>query len=191
MNIPLFVPTVRLAAGTLCWAAIVLARPARAVDSPATSVAEPPPSAAPQYPLTGDWFGARTTLADHGITAGGNILLDASRNLAGGIRQDESFRYLLDINATLDTRQAFNFHGGTLFIDFQNHEGPNATDDLAGDAQGFDNQDAPHFTQIYQLWYQQLFAGDTLRLKLGKIDANNDFSHIEPFTNARSPRGSI
>jgi len=142
---------------------------------------QPAPHAEPpQYPLTGDWGGYRSTLHDRGIDFAGSILLDTSRNLTGGFTQDKTvFRYLLDMSATLDTEKLFGWHGGTLFIDFQNHDGKNGSGDLTRDVQGFDNIDGSHFTQLYQFWYQQLLAGDTLRIKAGKIDANTDFSLIE------------
>jgi porin len=179
-------------AGSFVICSSLQQRPARAEDitpgiPPATAPA-PLHESPPPYPLTGDWFGLRNTLADHGIIVGGNILVDTSRNLTGGLRHDRTeLRYLLDINATLDTEKALQWHGGTFFFDFQNHDGPSPTADLVGDTQGFDNMDAVHFTQIYQLWYQQLFASDTLRIKLGKIDANTDFSfvdHAREFFNA-------
>ena len=147
----------------------------------AAALSQPPPHAAPpEYPPSGDWGGYRTTLHDKGIDVAGSILLDASRNMTGGLTQDKTAsRYLLDLNATLDTEKLFGWHGGTLFIDFENHDGDDGSTELTGDVQGFDNIDGRHFTQIYQFWYQQLLVGDTVRIKGGKIDANTDFSVIE------------
>ncbi len=143
--------------------------------SPSSAPAAPPP-----YPLTGDWWGTRRTLDQHGITFAGSVFLDATRTLTGGLKQDKTaLQYLLELSANVDTEKLWGIHGGTFFIDFENHNGSNPSPELVGDLQNFDGNDAGHFTQIDQLWYQQLLAGDKLRIKLGKIDANADFSLIE------------
>jgi porin len=59
------------------------------------------------------------------------------------------------------------------------HEGRNGSDALVGDAQGFDNSDAPRFRQLSELWFEQTLFRERLRLRFGKLDANSDFAHVE------------
>jgi carbohydrate-selective porin OprB len=59
------------------------------VNQRALAVAEPPaarPTLATRSTLTGDWFGARTSLADRGITFDGNITQFAF-GLDGGVNR--------------------------------------------------------------------------------------------------------
>ncbi len=138
------------------------------------------PPAQTQPNATGDWLGIRPALEKTGLTIGGLLELDTTHVVRGGVDSDSTLaRCLFDLNLTLDTDAAFHWPGGTLFFDFQSHDGSNASAETVGDIQGFDNLDAAHFVQIYQLWYQQKFAGDMFRVKAGKIDANADFSVIE------------
>ncbi len=144
-------------------------------DNPNTS----PPAETPSY-ASGNWLGVRPALDKKGITIAGLVDLDTTKVLRGGADTDRTaIRYLLDLNVTLDMEKFLGWRGGTLFFDFQSHDGPNASPGIAGDVQGFDNMDAPHFVQIYQLWYQQKLAGDAIRVKAGKINSNADFSVVD------------
>ncbi|MDB5327846.1 MAG: Carbohydrate-selective porin [Phycisphaerales bacterium] len=123
------------------------------------------------------WFGARSYLADRGLVFDISLTADESKNLRGGADTNHDvFRHLFDFRATLDTKKVGGWDGGTFSVDFQNQSGRNGTD-LYGDAQGFDNADADGRTQISELWYEQIF-GDTLRLKVGKVDANTEFAAV-------------
>jgi len=161
----------------ICHSSFALSALVLSLDqTPATSAPAPPPPP-PQYP-TGDWWGFRNTLANHGLTIGGLVQFDVTKNLRGGADTDKTpTRYLLDLSATYDASKFLP--DATLFLDFQSHDGPDGSKTV-GDIQGFDNLDGPHFVQIYQLWYQQLLFDKQLRIKAGKIDINNtDFSIIE------------
>jgi porin len=139
-----------------------------------------PPAAQPSANNTGDWGGLRPQMDARGFTFAGLIQLDISRNFRGGVDTDSTpIRYLLDLNATVDTEKALRWHGGTFFLDFEAHDGPNASTTAVGDIQGFDGIDGFRFVQIFQLWYQQRLFDDKLRIKFGKIDANADFSVID------------
>jgi len=129
--------------------------------------------------ITGEWFGYRPKIADLGFTVGGAIDYDFSKNFRGGLNTaDSTGREITNLNFMLTTDQAMGWHGGTFFLNFQNHEGRNGTEDLVGDAQGFDNQDGPHASQFSLAWYQQTFADDTLRFKIGRVDANTEFAYV-------------
>ena len=142
------------------------------------------PTAAPTgdgaFHAAGDLLGLRPWLASRGMSLEALVLADLSRNFRGGISTGkETFRHLLEVSFTLATEPLFGFAGGTFFVDFQTQEGRHGTETLVGDFQGFSNIDAPGFTALYELWYEQVFLGGRLRLKLGKIDANNEFAFVE------------
>lgn len=151
-------------------------------DDPAT----PEAHAAWDTPhLSGDWLGGRTWLEDRGLTFDIKYTTDYSKSLHGGLDTAGSrWRSLVDISATLDTKPLLGLEGGTLFADFQSAQGPNASDELVGDIQGVDGLDgvpgAPqqNRTQVSQLWYQQIALDGALRIKVGKVDANTEFDHV-------------
>jgi porin len=60
-----------------------------------------------------------------------------------------------------------------------NQAGDNATTDDVGDIQGFSNIDADGRTQITELWYEQVFANELVRVKFGKMDANSEFDFVD------------
>ena len=122
------------------------------------------------------WYGYRATLESDGISFAGALSLDYSHNAHGGITSGDDFRNLLDLRLSLDTKPLLGLTGGLFSIDFQNQAGGNATERLTGDVQGFDNADADGRTQIAELWYQQLFFEQKLRIKVGKVDSNSEFS---------------
>ena len=197
------ITTVLAGAGTVCgqsaapgtWA-LVPPPPAAATDGAANAVAPAAtadaastasPTSAPAATTPADdgrldtailgWFGARAYLADRGLSFDISLTADESKNLRGGAdTNNDVFRHLFDFRANLDTKKLGGWEGGTFSIDFQNQAGRNGTD-LYGDAQGFDNIDADGRTEISELWYEQIF-GDTLRLKVGKVDANTEFAAV-------------
>ncbi len=142
------------------------------------------PTAAPSgdgaFHAAGDLLGLRPWMAARGMSLEALIVADLSRNFRGGISTGkETFRHLLEASFILDTAPLFGLEGGTFFVDFQTQDGRHGTEHLVGDFQGFSNIDAPGFTALYELWYEQLFLDGRLRLKLGKIDASNEFAFVE------------
>ncbi len=124
-------------------------------------------------------FGLREKAEDFGLSFQTAWTVDYSKNLRGGENSEgESVRNLFDLRFNLDTSAAFNWDGGTFSLDFQNQSGTNGSDDL-GDLQGYDNADSDGRTQISELWYEQLFFDNKLRIKLGKVDSNSEFAFPE------------
>lgn len=128
--------------------------------------------------LIGDPWGARTWLADRGVSLDGVWTADLSRNLSGGVAASGSFRHLLDFAVTWDLQPLLGVEGGTFFADLQTQNGENGSDDT-GDLQAYSNIDADHFTALYEVWYQQVLLDGVLRIKAGKIDANADFAFVD------------
>jgi carbohydrate-selective porin OprB len=81
---------------------------------------------------------------------------------------------------TLDTEAMGLWPGGPLFVDFLQISGRSITDHHVGDLQFVNNSDAPPGrTQVSEYWYEQRLFEDVLRIKLGKMDANNDFAYVD------------
>lgn len=120
-------------------------------------------------------------LADRGFAVDGTWIIDETGMLYGGRRPGYwREQNLLDLAILSDLEKAFAWEGASAFLLFQSHRGTNANS-LAGDEQFFDQLDAepyPARGQISELWFQFVLADERLRLKLGKMDSNEDFAYV-------------
>ncbi|MEM6853182.1 MAG: carbohydrate porin [Planctomycetota bacterium] len=124
-----------------------------------------------------DRWGER--MAEQGVTVEASVTADYSVVLDGGVDDGaDAFRHLTAVGVTLDTERLFEHPGGTIFADFVTKNGQDGSEEV-GDFQAFSNIDEADFTTIYEVWYQQEFFDGRLRLKLGKVDVNNEFAFVE------------
>lgn len=127
---------------------------------------------------TGDWAGARTSLEAHGLTIEGSYTVDWSSVWSGGINRRASTRHLLDINATLDLDTAFGWTGATAYADFYASSMRGGSRD-AGDWQWFSNIETErNGGQLAELWIEQRLFDDSVRVKVGKVDAWMEFGYV-------------
>lgn len=116
-------------------------------------------------------------LVDRGVTPALNFTLDGGINLRGGQNTGAwRFNHLTEFNLTVATEPLFGWHGGRFFANFQNQNGRSTSQDV-GAAEAVLDTEADGRTQLAEIWYEQLLFGDTLSLKLGKIDAMGEFAY--------------
>lgn len=142
--------------------------------------------------LTGNWWGLRDKLTDHGITFTADLMLDYSYNLMGGIKAGGALRHALGLGLAVETEPLLHWKGGKFFVGFQEQSGRNVTDDFVGDYQGIDNLEARGLTEVKELWYEQVLFDKKLRVKIGKVDASSEFAraqNAEEFVNAGAGYG--
>lgn len=129
--------------------------------------------------LTGDWGGLRTDLENAGLTLAASYTLDWQSVWDGGINRRAGTHSLLDINLTADLDKLLGLAGGTVYLDFMSTRG---NTDVTADAGSFNLVNVLSTTQsvdqLAELWYQQKFFDDKLRVKLGKIEANAEFAFV-------------
>lgn len=128
---------------------------------------------------TGGWSGVRQHLADKGISLNAQWVLEGFYNFQGGMNTGDVGASTFDLNVALDTEKAFNWKGGQLYVDLEDHAGRDPSTDLTGDLQVFDKLNSRPYLQVYELWYQQTLFNQWIHLKVGKWDANDDFSVID------------
>jgi porin len=165
-----------LAMGVAGWTA---AAPAHAQPQP-QGAAGPAAEGQPQPPaehgwldgdhLTGDWGGARSALADRGVTID---VFYASEVFTA--RSESSVLGHLDLAITLDTHKLGLWDGGTLYALGQNNHGNSGITGAVGSAQPVTNLEAEPYTQLTELFLEQTLLDERLRIRIGKQDANRDF----------------
>ena len=163
------------------------------MPSPATPPGnpEPPrlrlrPRTSPLPRATGVAF---RTPAQHGVTIGFNWIGEAFRNFEGGINsRDSVIASTTDLNLSIDTDKALNWPGGKLYVDLEDHAGQNPSTALTGDLQTFDKLNAAPYLQVFELYYEQKLFHDILRIKIGKVDANSEYSVIDNGLDLSTPQ---
>ncbi|MED5261855.1 MAG: hypothetical protein VX574_05605, partial [Myxococcota bacterium] len=65
--------------------------------------------------LTGDWFGLRNLLGDHGVAVGIRYVAIPMGNLTGGLDRGFFGGGPLGVTVTVDTESLVGWEGGTLF----------------------------------------------------------------------------
>ncbi|MGF7231716.1 carbohydrate porin [Arachidicoccus sp.] len=118
-------------------------------------------------------------LKENGITLGVSEVLEGYNNFEGGMRRGSTYASTFDVNMNIDLQKLTSLRGASFYIDLEDHAGYNPTNSLTGDLQVFDKHNASPFLQILEIWYQQNLFHDKLRAKIGKIDANSEFSVID------------
>jgi len=152
-------------------------------SAPASSLSSPAPTDGDTFwtqdELTGDWGGYRKKLEEKGISFGIDWVVQGFKNFQGGVSTGETGASTVDFNLTLDTAKLLNWDGGKFYVDLEDHAGPDPSAALTGDLQKFTKLNYTPFFQVAELWYEQKLFNDKLRLKIGKVDANSEFSVID------------
>jgi porin len=149
--------------------------------TPAATAAPPPQSSARfADKATGDWGGLRPRLWQAGFTIDASLILEGFKNFRGGLRTGPLVgASTFDLSLAVDTEKLLHLPGGKFYVDLEDHGGRDPSRVLVGDLQVFDKQNSPAYLQFFELWYQQQLFDGKLRLKIGKVDANTEFSVID------------
>ena len=127
-------------------------------------------------------WGLHDTLKEkYGLSFDMIYLQDFFWNTRGGLNTRDSGEYprLFGLYLELDTAKAGLWENGTFFLGLEHHSGRSPSERQVGDFQVISNIDAKRFNHVSELWYRHSFLDSTLWLKLGKMEATSDFSHIE------------
>ena len=139
--------------------------------------------------LSGDWFGLRNDLGDHGVAVGIRYVAIPSLNLDGGLDRGFFGGGALGVTVTLDTESLIGWKGGTLFFDWEFFDWYNArfpsmvgydpTGSYVGVNTNLIDGSTKLLNQVAQLYYLQTFFDDQLSVQFGKIDSNVTFAAVD------------
>jgi porin len=172
----------------LCFVAGIV--PVKAQEEPAKNLQESSPDTSRvstpfgffnQDYLLGDLGGGRTWLEEHGFSLELVYTAEFFWNTRGGMNTHKAREYRGDVSlfGELDTGEAGWWHNGAFFLHVQEGHGHGITSRHVGDFQVLSNIDADDFQQISQFWYRHSFLDNRLWVKLGKMEANDDFAFVE------------
>lgn len=118
----------------------------------------------------------RARLERQGVRFGTTATSDWS--VASTVDRRPVGRLLLDADVTLDLAPLAGMRGTTVFVQFYSKVGDDGAT-LVTALQPFSNIDAPSFARFGEVWIEQRLAGDRLRLKGGRMDANTEFAGVD------------
>lgn len=156
----------RAGAPLFLLSALIAATPASADDA-----------ASQQTTLTGDWGGARSDLASHGVDIGLDYVGEIFGNASGGLKQGMAYEGRATLSLDFDLDKLANWSGASahasgLYI--HHYKGMPAAD-YVGSIGDPSNIEARHATRLFTLWLQQELFDGKVSLRLGQLAADDEF----------------
>ncbi|AJX31241.1 carbohydrate-selective porin, OprB family protein [Burkholderia oklahomensis C6786] len=125
--------------------------------------------------LFGDMGGLRSKLGDHGITLNLQETSEYLRNLSGGTRRGGAYDGLTQFGFSVDTEKAIGLPGGTFNVSGLQIHGTSLTSRNLQLLQTASGIEAEGTTRLWELWYQQSFAGGRADMKIGQQSLDQEF----------------
>jgi porin len=127
--------------------------------------------------LGGDWGGARTDLAEKGVSWQLLYTGEVLANVHGGLDPGGDYMGILDAYLDLDFEAMMDWTGGSARLNFFWAAGDGITNDYVGDLFRVSNIEAKDALRVYELWVQQKAGVFTFRA--GLLAADTEFALIE------------
>lgn len=133
--------------------------------------------------LTNGFLGLGDKLADSGIEIGLGVTNIYQQNVHGGIsthRRAGRFAGSYDLELSADFEKLLGIEGGSLYLHTEGKWSKSGGIDApsVGSIFGVNGDGADRRSMdITELWYEQIFADETLRVRFGKMDLTGGFEH--------------
>ncbi len=168
----------------LGWAAAVHAEDASRPPAGTRTLTDTPfQLVLPKEHLLGDWYGARTSLEDHGVTPTLTLVTDALGNPIGGVRQGFRGASNLGLNLVFDLEKMFGLAGGSFDISFSERFGESLSRDDIGNVFNVQQVFGGQTYRVVHVAYQQQLLNDRVEMRVGRIAAGDDFL-VSPYNYA-------
>lgn len=116
-------------------------------------------------PMTGEWGGRRTMLAERGLSIDADLFLDVTANVAGGRRRGADVLGLVDVVVAYEL-DAVGWSGGLLLLDLLGIFGGSPSMNV-GDVQATNNIEAPSTVTVYRAYFEQQLFDDRVAILVG------------------------
>lgn len=144
-------------------------------NSPAPAQ-NPPPGFWERSNLLGEPGGLRPVLSDRGISFGLTSYDEVLGNVTGGVHTGFDYDGVLAFGLGVNTGKAFGWPGGIFNISGYEIRGRNLSTDNLFTLQTASSFEALDTTRLWELWYQQSFAGGKADIKLGLQSIDQEFT---------------
>jgi porin len=127
--------------------------------------------------LTGDWGGARSALADRGVTLGFAYINETFDVLRGGLSRGGTYEGRGDLQVDVDLEKLAGWTGGAAHVRvFQMSKGAFNITERVGSIPNPSNIEATSTTRLFTAWFEQRF-GPHASLRLGQLAADDEFAN--------------
>ena len=134
----------------------------------------------PESGITGEWRGCRTRLDELGITPFAVFSAELFYNLNGGLRSGSNDLSLLDFGLEIDLGRLWGWTGSGFTISALYAIGQDGSERLHGDFGGASNLYAGTSVNLFNVYFSQTWAEESLSLKVGQIAVDDDFMGSDP-----------
>ncbi len=125
--------------------------------------------------LFGDMAGLRTFLGKYGIAFSLSETSEVLGNAGGGVRRGAEYDGVTAMSLGVDMNRAFGWQGGNFFASALQLHGRNLTADNLYCIQTVSGIEAESATRLWELWFDQTFAGGKADVKIGQIGIDQEF----------------
>lgn len=126
--------------------------------------------------LFGRWGGLRPGLAARGVTFGVQETSEVLGNPTGGTRQAVAYEGLLQMSLGVDLGTAIGLSGGTFNVSaYQIHGRGLSQNALGNNLNTVSSLEASRGTLLFELWYEQVFFGGAVAVRVGQMAADQEF----------------
>jgi porin len=125
--------------------------------------------------MTGEWWGGRPALADHGVEVFGGYTVDVFGNTTGGVRRGVTYTGLLTWGLEVDLEKLVGWPGATVHNSWFWISGQDPGETLAGSFLDPSNIGADPTVRMFELWLQQAWWEDRASLRVGQLAADEEF----------------
>jgi len=126
--------------------------------------------------LLGDMWGLRPLLSRYGMSFALQETSEVLGNVTGGSRQGAEYDGLTQMALQLDTRRAFDWHGGLFNVSALQIHGRNLSADNLQTLQTASGIESDRATRLWELWYdQKMLPEDRLSVRIGQQSLDQEF----------------
>ena len=146
---------------------------------PLSSMATDTPNYA-EDTLSGDWGGARSAMAQKGVTLDLGYKADLLRNMSGGIEKGGRPMSHLDIKLTADFEKLVGWSGGSGYVNFIQDHGGKLNANQVGSLTGVSNIEVgTNTSRLLHAWLQQEFADGRGAVLMGLYPIDSEFQVVD------------
>lgn len=125
--------------------------------------------------ITGEWFGNRPIMEEHGVSLYGSYTWEVWGNTLGGLQTGSVYTGLMNFGAEADLEKLAGWQGGLIGTSWLWLSGRDASEDLVGNFLTVSNIAGFNTLRMMELWFQQNLLEDKISLRLGNITADSEF----------------
>ncbi|MEO6053310.1 MAG: carbohydrate porin [Chthoniobacterales bacterium] len=153
---------------------VFAADPASAPDFP-ENISQFPQSIFFTDGVTGDWWGERTKLKDHGVDIFGGYTAEVWGNTTGGMSRGSVYTGLLNFGLNLDLEKAVGWKDASIRTNWLWLSGSDISQEHVGNFLTVSNIAGFQTLRMFELWFQQKLLDDKVSLRMGQLGADTEF----------------